>query len=252
MKSTCAVALMCLTAMVWNPSSIEAQEGDYLYKVLTVRAAPGQLLDLIDLLDEQREVLMAAGDQDFYWMRHSQGDQWDLMLMYPMGSFAEYYAPDRIQARDEATSAAGRVGSELQTAIDASSSFREELFARGPSPEAVSRRYENAGFFHVEMFVALHDKREELMNQRRMENTYYRELDRDENMIFVREAGAGWDLFTLGFYENLQVFASAGDLPAEDEDRAARAAGFEAANRIGTYLRSLMLRHNDTLAGAVR
>lgn len=253
MKSMRVVGLMCLVAVLWNPGSVEAQEGDYLYRVLTVRAAPGDLLELMDLFDEQREVLQGAGDEDFFWMRHSQGDQWDLMLMFPMGSFAEYYAADRVRARSEGRTAAGRTGSELQLAIDAASSFREELFARGPDPEAVTRRYAGAGLFHIEMFVALHDKREELLNQRRMENTYYRELDRDVNMIFVREAGAGWDLFTLGFYENLQVFAAGGTLATpEEQDRAAKAAGFEASNRIGTYLRSLMLRHNDTLAGAVR
>ncbi|RMH22992.1 MAG: hypothetical protein D6701_00795 [Gemmatimonadetes bacterium] len=235
-----------------QPERLGAQEGDYLYRVLTVRAAPGHLLELIDLLDEQRGVLLEAGDEDFFWMRHSQGDQWDLMVLYPMGSFAEYYAPERVRARAEGSGASGRSGAELQRAIDAVSAFREELFARGPDPAAVRARYEGAGLFHVEMFVALADRRDELLEQRRMENRYYAALEREPNMIFVREAGAGWDLFTLGFYESLQAFAAAGDIPADEEDRAARAAGFEAANRIGTYLRSLMLRHNDTLAGTVR
>ena len=40
--------------------------------------------------------------------------------------------------------------------------------------------------------------------------------------------------------------------PDDVEDRAARAAGFDGASRIGSYLRSLILRHNDTLGTPVR
>jgi len=240
------------TAAAWTGSTEpSAQQGEHLYRVLTVRAAPGRLLDLIDLYKEQRGILEAAGDGEMFWMRHSQGDQWDLLLMFPMGSFAEYYSAARVRARAQRRGTSGRTGTEIQKAIDAASTWREELYARGPGVDVLKERFEGAGLFHVEMFIALPDKREELLEQRNMENAYYRTLDRDENLIFVREAGAAWDLFTLGFYDDLEDFARAGDLPAEDKERAAREAGFEAANLIGTYLRSLMLRHNDTLAGPV-
>jgi hypothetical protein len=36
------------------------------------------------------------------------------------------------------------------------------------------------------------------------------------------------------------------------EDAAAKKAGFESVNTIGSYLRSLLLEHHDTLAGAIR
>ena len=245
-------ALAAIGTAGWSGATEPSlQEGQYLYRVLTVRAAPGRLLDLIDLYEEWEEIMEAAGDDEMFWMRHSQGDQWDLMIMFPMGSFEDYYSSARIMARTQGRGASGRSGSEIQKAIDDASSWREELFARGPGLDVLRDRFDGAGLFHIEMFVALHDKRDELLEQRNMENAYYRALDRDQNLIFVREAGAAWDLFTLGFYRDIQDFAKAGDLPAEDEDRAAREAGFEAANRIGTYLRSLMLRHNDTLAGPV-
>lgn len=246
------LAFVLLLATVMTPVEAAAQEGDFLWRVLTVRAAPGRLLEVIELYREQQEVEGQAGEGEVYWMRHSQGDQWDLLLMYPMGSFAEYYSSRRRTARAGGRSARGRSGSAIQHEIDGATSLREELFARGPTPEVVGARYEGTGLFHIEMFIALHDKREELLEQRRMENTFYRELNRGENLIFVREAGAEWDMFTLGFYTDLKGYAAAGDLPAEVEERAALAAGFEAANRIGTYLRSLMLRHSDTLAGRVR
>jgi hypothetical protein len=245
--SAMLVALLALIGS--NP--VAAQEGDFLWRVLTVRAAPGRLLELVDLYEEQAAVNRRAGDGEMFRMRHSQGDEWDLMMLFPMGSFGEYYGERRVAARRSGTSARGRSGAELERLIDAATSEREDLFARGPDPGVFAARYESAGLFHIEMFVALPDRREELLDQRRMENDFYRNLGRDPNMIFVREAGAPWDLFTLGFYESLLSYAQAGDLPEEQEDQAARQAGFQAADRIGTYLRSLMSRHRDTLARRV-
>ncbi len=244
------MAPICGLILSW-PSGLAAQEGDFLWRVLTVRAAPGALLELIELYEEQSAVNRRAGDGEMFWMRHSQGDHWDLMMMFPMGSFGSYYSEQRVAARAAGTSARGRSGADIQRLIDAATSEREEIFARGPDPGVFASRYAGAGLFHVEMFVALHDRRQELLDQRRMENDFYRSLDREPNMIFVREAGASWDLFTLGFYESLLAYAQAGELSEAEEDEAARRAGFESASRIGTYLRSLMLRHSDTLAGRV-
>ena len=71
--------------------------------------------------------------------------------------------------------------------------------------------------------------------------------------------GAQWDLmpiFPMGDFErfyarDLQHFAERSDLTPEQADEAARAAGFEASNRIGTYLRTLIDYHHDTLAVTV-
>lgn len=239
---------LVVTAMV-GAAGLSAQEGDYLWRVATVRAAPGMLAELMDMYEEQAAANVEAGDGDMVWMRHSQGDQWDLMIMFPMGSFGEYYGESRVAARASVRTSEGRTGAELQWAIDDATSVREDLFARGPDPDAVMARYADAGLFHIEMFVALNDKRDELLEQRRMENAYYTHLNRATNMIFVREAGAHWDMFTLGFHPSLLAFAQAGLVPAERQNEAAVAAGFESSNTIGTYLRSLMLRHSDTLAG---
>jgi hypothetical protein len=243
------IACTFLAALLLSAAGASAQEGDYLWRVQTVRAAPGMLAELMDLYEEQAAANSEVGDGDMVWMRHSQGDQWDLMIMFPMGSFGEYYDESRVEARAGVRTASGRTGAELQRAIDAATSVQEDLFARGPGPEDVQARYADAGLFHIEMFIALHNKRDELLQQRRMENAYYTHLDRRTNMIFVRVAGAEWDMFTLGFHPSLLAFAQAGDISAERQSEAALAAGFESANTIGTYLRSLMLRHSDTLAG---
>jgi len=85
-----------------------------------------------------------------------------------------------------------------------------------------------------------------------MENAYQKALARPENFIFVRDQGASWDLFTLGFYRNLKHYAESADIPEKDQESAAKSAGFEASNRIGPYLRTLIAEHHDTLAVAVK
>ena len=64
-------------------------------------------------------------------------------------------------------------------------------------------------------------------------------------------ARRAWDIFTIGCYRDLKHFAESADISEEKEEAAARHAGFEAANRIGTYLRTLIYQHHDTLAVAV-
>ncbi|HEX4603936.1 MAG TPA: hypothetical protein VH724_08090, partial [Candidatus Angelobacter sp.] len=79
--------------------SARAADGPYLYKVSLVQAAPGKLLELIDLYKARAAELKQAGDEAPLWMRHSQGDHWDLMILFPVGSYAEYYRPERISKR---------------------------------------------------------------------------------------------------------------------------------------------------------
>ena len=224
----------------------------YLYRTLLIRAAPGSLLEVIDLYRSRTEVFLAAGDGAPFILRHSQGDHWDLMLIFPMGSFAEYYADERVSRRESAAARSGLTEAEFQRRLGAHVAWREEVFVLGPDLEMVSAAMNGGDYYHVEMFLALPGKRAELLREREMENTYLDRLDRPQNLIFTRAAGAAWDSFTLGVYRDLQHFAASADIPQERQQAAALAAGFEAADRIGTYLRTLIQRHNDTLARAVR
>ena len=85
-----------------------------------------------------------------------------------------------------------------------------------------------------------------------MENACLKALKRPENFIFVRDQGVAWDLFTIGAYRDLKHFADSASIPETEQDAAAKAAGFEAANRIGPYLRTLISSHHDTLAVTVK
>jgi len=238
---------LLLAAALLVPAPASGQtEGDYLYNVTMLRAAPGHFTELIEALEADAALREEAGDHAPFWIRHSQGDQWDFMLIYPMGDPVEFFEAKRAERR-EATMDGSR-GKAVAQRLGQFASYREQWFARSISVEEMTRRFAGMGLFHVEIFAGLPGKRAELLEQRRMENRYYTHLDRQLNVLFVREAGSNWDAMTIGFHESMQTFAAAGARYTEEEQNdAARAAGFEDVSRIGPYLRSLLSYHNDTL-----
>ena len=222
-----------------------ASEPTYLYKTKLVQAVPGKLLEVIDLLKASQAGSRDAGDEQPLLMRHSQGDRWDLLLLIPMKSYADYYSPPRVAKRNQLLK-------ESQDKLDGLIAWQEDVFVYGPSLVEVQKAFASSTFFHVEMFDALAGKQSELFKEREMENAYLKALKRPENLIFVRDQGAAWDLFTIGTYRDLKHFAESAGIPEADQEAAAKAAGFPAANRIGPYLRTLISSHHDTLAVSVK
>jgi len=223
-------------------------QADYLYKTLLLRAAPGKLLNLLELYKNRMDFYEAAGDEKPFMMRHSQGDQWDLLLLFPIKNYRDYYSTGRIESREMA---AQKIQVDFERKFKEYVAWHEEVFVFGASLKEVKKAFAGMRFFHVEMFIALPGKHAELYKQRQMENTYLERLGRPQNLIFTHDQGAAWDIFTIGCYRDLKHFAESADIPQEKEEEAARHAGFEAANRIGTYLRTLIHQHHDTLAVAV-
>lgn len=238
-------------AIVFPLAAATAQAAD-LYKAMMVRAAPGELLNFILLYKDHMPFYKRAGDEPPFWMRHSQGDQWDILFLFPMGSFAEYFSAERVQKREAAAKATGFNQADFARRFYQMAAWHEEVYVEGPPLEVVRKAFDGAGFFHVEMFLALPGKQGPLRQQREMENAYLKDLGRPENLIFTHEQGAAWDLFTVGFYRDLKHFAESADIPEKREDEAARKAGFESAGQIGPYLRTLITSHHDTLAVAIR
>jgi hypothetical protein len=195
--------------------------GDVLYHMRLLRAAPGRLLELVAAVKGRGLVL-----------RHSQGDQWDLMVLVPFRVADLSKVPDSL------------VKAELVA-------WQEDELVRGPDLAKLDG-FATAGLYHVEMFVALAGRRDDLVREREMENAYLAALGRPRNAIFVREFGAAWDAFTIGAYRGWKHFAERDDIPPERSMAAARAAGFDGDDRIGPYLRSLIQTHHDTLATPVR
>lgn len=237
--------------LLFGVLAVNAEAG-YLYKAMFVRAAPGKLLELIALYKERMPVYDASGDERPFWMRHSQGDQWDLMFLFPMESFSAYYEARRVMKRKQAGEQARLPQAEFAGKFYELVTWHEELFVDGPQLAQVREAFSAAGFFHVEIFLALPGKQAELYKEREMENVYLKALNRPENLIFTHEQGAAWDLFTIGFYRDLKHYAESADIPDEKEEEAAKRAGFAGANFIGTYLRTLIDEHHDTLAVRVK
>ena len=226
---------------------LTAQEAG-TYRALTAQAAPGDLLELIDLYREEAAFLRESGEEPALWMRHTQGDAWDLLLLYPIEGVSEYFAPARRQRLAGARTPTGRTGAELQREIDARTAWREEVFVHGPPVAEVKAAWAGAGLYHVEMYQGLAGQREKLVQERRMENAYASALGRKPTKIFTRIAGSATDGFTIGFYADLKAYANPPETSREQQEAAAIAAGFRGADYIGATLRELILRHHDTLA----
>ena len=241
MKTLCWFTMICVFSL-----GAVAQERPFVYKASLIQAAPGKLLELIDLEKKMAaEMEKSVGDVAPLWMRHSQGDRWDLLILYPIGSYSAYYNAERAAKRE-------KMQQGWREELGRDIAWQEDVFAQGPRPEAVHKYCDGAGLFHVEMFQALPGKHDELFKQREMENAYSRVLKLPENLIFVRDQGAAWDVFTIGCYRNLKHYAESSDLPAAETQAAAKAAGFDSPAQIGPYLRTLIALHHDTLAVAVK
>ena len=232
-----------------GPQSVEPT---YLYKTTFVRAAPGKLLDLIALYKERMAVYDASGDERPFWWRHTQGDQWDLMLLFPLGSYTEFYSKERVPQRKKAAESSSLSQEEFSRKLNTCSAWREDVFVLGPPLESVRKAFDGTAYYHIEICVALPGKQEELYKEREMENVYSVATGRPETMIFVRDQGASWDLFTLGCYRDLKHWASSADVPKEKRDLAARQAGFSDPDAIGPYLRTLIDMHRDTMGVAIK
>lgn len=227
-------------------------EPSYLYKATFVRAAPGKLLDLIDLYKKYQKTLDNIGDERPFWWRHTQGDQWDLMLLFPMKSYADFYSQDKVAQRKKLGAAAELSYSEFKKQFQACSAWHEDIFVMGPRLKQVQKAFHNTSYYHVEIFIALPGKHAELYKEREMENAYQAGIGRPVPMIFTRDQGAAWDMFTLGCYRDLKHWASSEDIPSAKKQAAAKAAGFENAAKIGPYLRTLIYMHRDTMGVAIR
>ncbi len=243
-KQQFAVLILMLALPV--DGYVQELEGDHLYKVTTIRAAPGSLSALLDweLRLRNSKYFEDAGIEHPLLMRHSQGDQWDLLAVIPMGSWTDHHSSDVTARRKAAHAKHAQLIDEAQDLI----AFYEDHFAYGPPWPVVVKAYATSELFHVEMFHAAPGKAHELLEQRHMENAYLAATGQTPNMIFRRAAGSDVDVFTIGFHENLQAFAKPADVTVEQKERAAKAAGFQGLADISFYLRSLISAHHDTLA----
>lgn len=239
-------AVVAAGSVLASMSYAQQREGDYLYHVTTVRAAPGKLEALLKWVEEvdRSSFVVDAGVHRTYVMRHSQGDQWDLLFIGPMESWTAFHKARATRKREKAYEKHG----ELLGRAGALVAFQEDHFAFGPPLDELKREYAENSFYHIEMFKAAPGKAGALFEQRQMENAYLAATGQTTNMIFRRAAGSDIDVFTIGFHDSMKAFAA--DAPASDEEKeqAAKDAGFKDRADLSFYLRSLISGHHDTLA----
>jgi len=144
-----------LIALVLSAASTSVAAPTYLYQAKLVQAAPGKLLELIELQKSRLPEYRNAGDEQPLMMRHSQGDRWDLLLLIPMKSYADYYSPERVSKRNQTLK-------ESQDKLEALIAWQEDVFVYGPPLPEIQKAFASSAFFHVEMFDALAGKQSEL------------------------------------------------------------------------------------------
>ncbi len=240
MKKLIALTICLITLNVYS------QHGDQPYKVTLIRAKPGALLELIEVIKSDIDNYQNYQQYKPYLLRHSQGDHWDLMVINPIESLESYFSQENFGKRTKSKSIEKSYGDSYFDLI----SSQEEAIVLGPHIEPFEAAVSDFNLFHIEIFTALAGKQTELLKQRKMENVFYSKFDHRPNFIFTRVFGPSWDIFTLGWYEDMHDFAGP-EISFEVEDQAAKDAGFEGVNFIGSYLRSLILKHHDTLAWKV-
>ncbi|MEP3891567.1 MAG: hypothetical protein ABJN69_13995 [Hellea sp.] len=224
-------------------------EGDYLYRVTTLRAEAGSFEELLNWFSDIKtsDYFKDSGDHAPFIMRHSQGDQWDLILILPMESWEVFYSGEASKKRK----AIGKGYADRFTQGLSKVAFAEELYAYGPDLKDFKTAYNENGLYHIEMFHAAAGKTAELYKQRQMENEYLSSTGQIANMIFRRAGGSDVDVFTIGFHKDFKSFtADAPATPAEKE-QAAKDAGFKDRADLSFYLRSLLNGHHDTFATKV-
>ncbi len=240
--------IMCFAVFGGHVSNA-AENADTLYRVQTYRAAPGGLVEFIEIHKKlEREGFYESWTaQAPFMLRHSQGDHWDIMLIQPMMSYGKYYSASQMEKRRKAHE---QFRDDLQR-LDQLTSFREDLFSTGPSLEVLSALFEENDFYHIEIFHALAGKKQELLEQRRIENIYLEGIGVRANTIFVIDGGGDADAMTIGFYTSLQDYAKPSEVEDAAKEQIARDAGFKSRADIGPYLRTLISAHHDTLAVSV-
>ena len=246
-----SVPVVALVLSVMLPTAAIAQEPlpprPELYKFVMIQAAPGKLPDLLAAYRDRAPVMAVNGDEPPVVVRHSQGDRWDLLVIYPIGSFTTFYSAERMARRDAAGKASGVTNAAFQERLYQSIAWHEDVFVWGP-PLAELRAYvASATLAHVEMMQAMAGQHEALTRQRHMESAFNVNRGRPRLLVFTHQEGAAWDVITLDAWKDWRQYGEAQMVAPDVSDAAAKKAGFANADAVGVAMRSLINSHHDTL-----
>lgn len=247
MKKAFAAGIFILTlgfaVVAQQPAPAPAHE---LYRIHFFKAVPGKLPDLIDAYKNVPVPdNMTPRPMVF---RHQSGNDWDLMVIYPLGAKAS------MDANAPAPPEAIR---KFKERVMADYAWHADTYASGPPlavvqkalavPPNAAQAGSPGGLYLIEEDVALAGHHDELG----------RFLERDMAAARARGAikfehvqGAPWDFLAIFCYASWYEHASAETDPAADDE--ARKQGFADAAAIGLEFRTHISAHHDTFASRVQ
>ena len=243
--------LAVVSAVSLDASQTAPASRQELYRFVMIQAAPGKLPDLITLYRNRVPVITAGGDEVPVFIRHSQGDRWDLLVIYPIGSMTGFYSRERVAAREAAATASGVGSAAFAKQFYDLVAWHEEITTLGPPLAEVRAYLKDMTLAHLEMLLALPGKRDALIKERQMENAFNTGRGRPATLVFTHDQGAAWDVITLDVWRDWRQYGELQMIPADVSDAAAKKAGFANADAVGVYMRSLISTHHDTLGPLV-
>lgn len=208
------------------------------YRITMIRAAPGEWKEMRAIIESLGE--QGAMGEDLctipYRIRHSQGDQWDFMLLQPYDTLENYFA----QGCDK---------QEWRAAIAAHADFESDWFADGPSHELMKTRAAETGLFHLEMFKARAGMKDELLDSRIRENAIFADIGARENFIWAGNLGSDYDVMTIGMHDSWATYAEHNSAGSDEEwETLSRKHGYDGPGDLAPQLRGFLTSHNDGFA----
>lgn len=233
--------LVAALALIFSPvAAAQAQDDSGLYRVTMLRAAPGGWYDLKAVIEGQGE----AGAPDTegrlvpYRIRHSQGDQWDFMLIQPVSSWEHYF-----------TQANLLLETGFRNAVETHADYALDWFVSGPRHADAKALFAGAGLYHLEIYQARAGKKDALAGSRVRENAIFADLGVLQNTIWLGQFGADHDVMTIGFHKSWASYAAHNATGSDEEwEELSRRHGYDGAGDLAPQLRSFLTGHADTFA----
>ena len=247
-----AVLLMSVGPIAQGaPRPTESAGSRELYRFTFLQAAPGKLPDLIALCQKRAAAMVSGGDERPIAVRHSQGDRWDLLIIWPVGNLADYYSRERTARRDDAATAGGLSTDAFAREFYDLVAWHEDVFMQGPPLSELRTYVSGATLAHLEILQALAGKRDELIRERERESEFNVERGRPRMLIFTHETRR------LVGRRHARRLARLASLWRADDGvgggvgcRRAQG-GICECRRRRRYMRSLIATHHDTLGGLI-
>jgi hypothetical protein len=221
-----------------NAASLE------LYHVHFVKAAPGKIGELVAAYLDSPVAEGEPGPPLVF--RHLQGDDWDLMVLTPLGK-EETISPDSDPAQEQwaqrtrplrsqhaDTFTAGPAWAQLRTALAGDSAARATGTSGGTAATA-----NNANVYTVTTYRSIPGHRAQLSDTlRRIAG-----LDPDRRTILEHVEGAPWEFVVISRFDSWAQLGQDEVAPAET----LRKQGFASTEAIGEELRQHVAEHRDTI-----